>query len=92
MESATMSTSKLTPSDLPTPTAPASLAAAAQATTATLANTARATAFWTAVALPFVYLPLLATGTATDYPLAIGALLALNAVTLLFGHGYDPGA
>lgn len=92
MESATMSTSKLTPTDLPTPSPPARLAATAHETAATLADTGRAAAFWTATGLPLVYLPLLATGTAADYPLAIGALLALNAVTLLFGHGHDPGA
>lgn len=87
-----MSTSKLTPTDLPTPSSPASLAATLHGTATALAATGRAAAFWTATGLPFVYLPLLATGKAIDYPLAIGALLALNAVTLLFGHGHDPGA
>lgn len=87
-----MSTSKLTPTDLPTPSPPASLATTAQETATSVAHTGRAAAFWTAAGLPFVYLPLLATGTAAHYPLAIGALLALNAVTLLFGHGHDPGA
>lgn len=87
-----MSTSKLTPTDLPTPSSPASLAAIVHQAASTIADTGRAAAFWTATGLPFVYVPLLATGTAVDYPLAIGALLALNAVTLLFGHGHDPGA
>lgn len=50
----------------------------------------RATAFWSAVVLPFAYLPLLATGAAWDRPLAFGVLLLLNAVAFLAGHGYDP--
>lgn len=46
-------------------------------------------AFWTAVALPFLHLPLLATGLETwDMRLAFLVLLALNVVTLLLGHSY----
>jgi len=47
----------------------------------------QALSFWIAVALPFLYIPLLATGL-TSRPL-IGAFLALllcNAVALLVGH------
>lgn len=50
----------------------------------------RAAAFWSAVALPVVYLPLVATGTVWEQPLAFCALLALNAVTFLVGHGHVP--
>lgn len=87
-----MSTSRLTPTDLPTPSAPAALAATAQETATTLADTGRATAFWTATGLPFVYLPMLFGGLAADHPLTIAALLTLNALALLVGHGHDPGA
>ena len=47
----------------------------------------QALSFWVAVALPFLYIPLLATGL-TSRPL-IGAFLALllcNAIALLVGH------
>lgn len=47
----------------------------------------RVAAFWTAVVLPFVYLPLLADGLEGDATL-FGGLLALNAVALLLGHEY----
>lgn len=92
MEPATMSTSRLTPTDLPTPSAPAALAATAHETATTLADTGRAAAFWTATGLPFVYLPMLLGGFAADHPVTIAALLTLNALTLLFGHGHDPNA
>lgn len=91
MESATMSTSKLTPADLPTPSSPARVATTLHETATSIAATGRTAAFWTATGLPLVYLPLLATGTAAEYPRALGALLALHAVTLLTGHGHDPG-
>jgi hypothetical protein len=44
-------------------------------------------AFWAAIALPFLHLPLLVTGL--DSPTTLGAfvaLLALNVVALLVGH------
>lgn len=49
----------------------------------------RAISFWIAIALPFLYLPLLAMDL-TKQPV-IGAFLALllcNAVTLLIGHSH----
>lgn len=46
-------------------------------------------AFWSAIALPFLYLPLLATGLGTvQLQAAFLVLLALNVVTLLAGHSY----
>ncbi|WP_277542013.1 hypothetical protein [Haloarcula laminariae] len=49
----------------------------------------RGVAFWTAVALPFLYLPLLATGLQSSaVRTAFGALLLANAVSLLVGHSY----
>lgn len=66
------------------------LPAPAAAAAATLLAPVRAAAFWSAVALPLVYLPLVATGAVWDRPLAFCALLALNAVAFVAGHGYDP--
>lgn len=64
----------------------------AAAVAATLLGPVRAAAFWSAVALPLVYLPLVASGTVWDRPLAFCTLLALNVVAFLAGHGYDPDA
>lgn len=50
----------------------------------------RAAAFWTAVALPVTYLPLVATGAVWDLPLVFCALLTLNVAAFLVGHDYDP--
>ena len=47
----------------------------------------RVVAFWTAVVLPFLYLPLLFGGLEGDVTL-FGGLLVLNAVALLLGHDY----
>lgn len=46
-------------------------------------------AFWTAIALPFLYLPLLVTGLETQrMTAAFLVLLGLNVVTLVLGHPY----
>jgi hypothetical protein len=46
-------------------------------------------AFWTAIALPFLYLPLLVTGLETQrMTTAFLLLLGLNVVTLVLGHSY----
>ena len=47
----------------------------------------RVVAFWTAVVLPFLYLPLLFGGLQGDATL-FGGLLVSNAVALLLGHDY----
>lgn len=48
-------------------------------------------AFWSAIALPFLHLPLLASGLESETTqVAFLVLLALNVVTLLIGHSY-PG-
>jgi len=48
----------------------------------------RAVGFYAAIALPFVYLPLLADGVGpADAPI-VGALLAANALALVVGHGH----
>ncbi|WP_276272562.1 hypothetical protein [Haloarcula litorea] len=49
----------------------------------------RGLAFWTAIALPFLYLPLLVSGLETAaVRTAFAALVACNAVALLVGHSY----
>jgi hypothetical protein len=51
----------------------------------------QAAGFWTAVALPFLHVPLLLSGldTPSDTWLFV-ALISLNLLALLIGHGYDP--
>ncbi|USZ67682.1 hypothetical protein NGM10_13220 [Halorussus salilacus] len=45
--------------------------------------------FWSAVALPFLYLPLLVTGISSEAELlTFVGLLALNLAALLAGHGH----
>lgn len=47
----------------------------------------RAIAFWIAVVLPFLYVPLLASGLSSAETMnAFFALLAANALALLIGH------
>lgn len=50
----------------------------------------RATAFWAAIALPFVHLPLLVSSPQRPATaLAIGALLVVNVVALYVGRTYN---
>lgn len=44
--------------------------------------------FWAAVALPFLYLPLLIRGLEGQETLAFGLLLAANALALVIGHSH----
>lgn len=46
-------------------------------------------AFWLAVALPFLYLPLLYGGVQGEQAAVFGSLLALNAAALVVGHGHS---
>jgi len=57
---------------------------------ASMLGPVRTAAFWSAVALPLTYLPMVATGAVWDLPVVFCALLALNAVAFLVGHGHDP--
>jgi len=53
------------------------------------AATLRAFAFWTAVVVPFLHVPLLASGLSAPGELrAFAALLALNVAALYVGHPY----
>ncbi len=48
-------------------------------------------AFWTAVALPFLYVPLLVGGISTSGErVALVVLLGLNFLALYAGHDHDP--
>ncbi len=49
-----------------------------------------AAAFWGAIALPFVYLPLLFAGlNSTATRLLFASLVTLNAVLIVLGHQYN---
>lgn len=48
----------------------------------------RAAAFWTAIALPLIYIPMLTTGVVWEHPFALLALFLLNGFALLVGHGH----
>lgn len=55
----------------------------------TVLSSVRVLAFWVAVALPFLYLPLLFTGLETTATtVAFIALLAVNAIALFVGHAH----
>lgn len=56
------------------------------------AHVVRGLAFWTAVVLPFLYLPLLVGGLPGQEGLALGGLLVVNIVALVAGHDYARGA
>ncbi|MFC6824517.1 hypothetical protein [Halopelagius fulvigenes] len=45
-------------------------------------------AFWLAVTLPFLYLPLLISGLQGEQVTVFGTLLALNVAALVVGHGH----
>lgn len=53
-----------------------------------LARAVRALAFWAAVGLPFVYLPLVVSGVSGQQWFALGGLLLAHAVALVAGHDY----
>lgn len=61
----------------------------AQAVQALLVAPLRAAAFWTAIALPVVYLPMVATGVVWEHPLALLALFALNFLAFVAGHDHN---
>lgn len=52
------------------------------------AHAVRFVSFWTAVLLPFAYVPLVATGTVERYPLAFAGLVVANLVAFVLGHDY----
>lgn len=55
-----------------------------------LARPLEAVAFWSAIALPFLYLPILVSGLESTAQLtAFLALLALHTVAIVSGHRYN---
>ncbi len=55
----------------------------------TLAKPVRVVSFWAAIVLPFLYVPLLATGLSDSAEtLAFLGLLALNLLAFYVGHSY----
>lgn len=57
-----------------------------------LAVPVRALAFWIAVALPLAYTPLLFVGVSGSEVTALLALVALNALLFVLGHGHNQPA
>ena len=66
----------------------ADLPSLVDATAETLRKPFEFAGFWSAVALPFVYVPMLAGGLAPGEQSAFGLLLAAHAVALIAGHDY----
>jgi hypothetical protein len=62
---------------------------ALQRAASVVARPVRFVAFWLATLLPFVYLPLLATGVAATHRLAFAGLVGLNAVAFVAGHSHN---
>lgn len=61
-----------------------------RASWSTARRAARATAFWSAVTLPFLYLPLFVIGPqGTMEWLVFGTLLAVHVVSLFAGHTHN---
>jgi hypothetical protein len=56
---------------------------------ANLVEPVQAIAFWTAIGLPLVYLPMLATGAVWQNPMALLALLLLNVAAFVVGHEHN---
>lgn len=57
-----------------------------------LAVPVRFVAFWIAIALPFLYLPLLVGGLEGTEPAVFVVLLTVNLVALVAGHGHRADA
>lgn len=52
----------------------------------------RVVSFWTAVGLPFLYIPLIAAGLDSSSEITgLAVLLVLNLIALLLGHDYNSG-
>jgi hypothetical protein len=50
----------------------------------------KAASFWTAIVLPFAYLPLLMDGLTGGEALLFAGLVAVNALAFVTGHDYEP--
>lgn len=49
----------------------------------------RFASFWLAVALPFAYVPLLATDMTASTAMLVTGLFCMNVLALIVGHGYN---
>lgn len=78
-----MSTSE--PSTLALPTAGSTLHRLASG----VSDLVTAAAFWIGTLLPLVYVPVLALGGLETRPETVGALVALNVVAMVLGHGHN---
>lgn len=79
---------------VPTPTRPSGRIASAIGDLSALAlgtalYGARATAFWAAIALPFVHVPLLYSGAPEGRTAVLAPLLVLNVVCLVVGQNHN---
>lgn len=54
-----------------------------------LVEPVQAIAFWAAIGLPLVYVPMLATGAVWQNPIALLALLMLNIAAFVVGHEHN---
>jgi hypothetical protein len=73
--------------------APEGQSTAAQLYSIAPTSPVRAIAFWLAVLLPFLHVPLLAAGVGTPGRLPVYlALVGLNAAALVVGHGHEVDA
>jgi hypothetical protein len=54
-----------------------------------LARPVRAAGFWSAIAIPFLLLGLVVTGTATERVALFAGLVVANLVALRVGHGHN---
>ncbi|WP_458205871.1 hypothetical protein [Haladaptatus sp. NG-SE-30] len=61
----------------------------AQAAVRKLVSPVQFIGFWMAIALPFVYLPVLYRGDLSTNAGIFSALLLLNLVAVIAGHGYN---
>ena len=58
--------------------------------TAAITRPLEAIAFWSAIALPFLYIPLLIYGLDTGGRVAVFlGLIVLNVIAFVLGHGYN---
>lgn len=55
----------------------------------TFAGPVQAIAFWAAIGLPLLYVPMLATGAIWEDPVALFVLFVLNIVAFVVGHEHN---
>lgn len=54
-------------------------------------QTVKGLGFWTAVVIPFLYLPLFTVQPLIEaYPMLLFTIITINVIALLIGHDYEP--